>query len=297
MVALPCFLQIKKRIPKPLPSAYPEKLVTIGDHMRRTRLDRNLYQKDVGKLLGIDGCTVKNWEKVSYTPRICEFLNYTPLIQNQTKHFGHQLRYYRIYILGLSAFDFATTIDVCEETLNEIEQHNIIRSKRVFNSISLFLKHKDWEISDKTGSEFVPKQTKRPHLPRFNIRNYKPETLGEHIALKRKQLKLTQAQAMSQIGVVSISAYRSWERYEAQPHVRFYPKIMEFLNYCPVYYSVTEGQRLKLMREHMGLSYREVDKLLRLSKGCTYRVEVSNNLNLEVTNILKIFYRTKIEHR
>ena len=290
------FSSVKKQVNKPLPRLYPEKLETIGDHLRTKRLDLKLRQKDLVDSLQACHATIKNWEK-NYTeprphhiPLICGFLNYCPLIENPMKHFGHQLRNYRIFIAGKSIFDLATEIEIDEVTLSEIEQSNVIRHIHVLNSINRFLKSVNWHIANNTKPEFVPTKVKCKSIPKFHAPAELPETLGEHIALKRKQLKLTQAEVMKKIGVVSACAYRSWERYGVSPHVKFYPKIMEFLTYCPIQYCESEGQRLKLIREHVGLSYRQVDEKLNLSKGCTYRVESSNLAPLDLRKKLLCFY-------
>ena len=69
---------------KPPNSAYPKELKTIGEHIRKRRLDLELFQKDVAKVLGITKGTVSNWEKnlavpkLFYIPKIIEFLGYIP---------------------------------------------------------------------------------------------------------------------------------------------------------------------------------------------------------------------------
>jgi len=100
---------------------------------------------------------------------------------------------------------------------------------------------------------------------------------------------------MEKIGVVSASAYRSWERYGISPQIKYYPKIMQFLGYCPIQYCQSEAHRLKLMREHIGLPYRQVDKLLKLSKGCTYRAETVSHINPYVCVAITLwdFYRSE----
>jgi hypothetical protein len=47
---LPC-CQIRLKAQKPLPSAYPQTLKTLGDHLRKRRLDLQLFQKDVAQML------------------------------------------------------------------------------------------------------------------------------------------------------------------------------------------------------------------------------------------------------
>jgi DNA-binding XRE family transcriptional regulator len=63
----------------------PKKLITLGDHIKKKRLEENLFQKDIGKVIGTDNFTIVNWEKNStknipakYYPKIMEFLTYCP---------------------------------------------------------------------------------------------------------------------------------------------------------------------------------------------------------------------------
>lgn len=52
LVALP-FCNIRLRDQKPLPHAYPAESKTLGDHLRKKRLDLGLFQKDVARILGV----------------------------------------------------------------------------------------------------------------------------------------------------------------------------------------------------------------------------------------------------
>ena len=300
MVALPFPWSVEKVANKPLPRFYPQKIETIGDHLRAKRLDLGLRQKDLANQLQACHATIKNWEKNYTEPRphhvpiICDFRGYCPLIDKSVDHFGHQLRNYRIFMAGKSIFDLASEIGIDEGNLNEIEQTNVIRHTHVLNAINSFLKSVNWQIPINSKPEFIPVRTKCKKPPRFHTPANLPQTLGEHIALKRKQLKLTQVEVMSRIGVISASAYRSWEKFGVAPHVKYYPTIMEFLGYCPVQYCRSEGHRLKLIREHKGLSYRQVDHLLKLPKGCTYRAEQSESPRPNIARRLMAFYLNKM---
>jgi transcriptional regulator with XRE-family HTH domain len=59
-------------------------LVTLGDHIRKARLDAGLWHKHVAKAVGVGVCTVNNWEQnhsepeIRYIPAIIEFLGYNP---------------------------------------------------------------------------------------------------------------------------------------------------------------------------------------------------------------------------
>ncbi|HKZ19445.1 MAG TPA: helix-turn-helix transcriptional regulator [Acidimicrobiia bacterium] len=69
---------------KPLPEAYPRELLTLGDRLRKRRLDLGLLQKDVAQQLGVSKDTVRNWEANRTQPgrlfllRIAEFLGNLP---------------------------------------------------------------------------------------------------------------------------------------------------------------------------------------------------------------------------
>ncbi len=63
---------------------------TVGDHVRKRRLELKLTQKAVAKLLGVSPFSVLNWEKHGMTPpttsmgRVIEFLGYDPIPCGET---------------------------------------------------------------------------------------------------------------------------------------------------------------------------------------------------------------------
>jgi transcriptional regulator with XRE-family HTH domain len=54
---------------KPKDKAYPREIKTIGDAIRKRRLDLGLLQRDVAKIVGCDKTSVVNWEKGYNSPR------------------------------------------------------------------------------------------------------------------------------------------------------------------------------------------------------------------------------------
>ena len=84
--ALP-FCHVSLKGPKPSPSAYPKILKTLGDHIRKKRLDLGLLQKEVAERIGVGKTTIYNWEKNRTTPasrfrrRIIQFLGYDACAQ------------------------------------------------------------------------------------------------------------------------------------------------------------------------------------------------------------------------
>ena len=111
---------------RPLPPAYPKKLETWGDHLRKRRLDLNLLQKEVARRLGVDQATVWNWERNRYPPRfrylpkIIEFLGYVPQY-SKTGTLAERLVTSR-RLLGISQKVLARLLEVDQSTLAKWEQ-------------------------------------------------------------------------------------------------------------------------------------------------------------------------------
>lgn len=75
---------------------YPEDPKTLGEHLRRVRLDRGLWQKHVAAEIGCSKASLLNWEKrraapeVRFWPAILRFLGYDP--RPVPASFGGRLR-------------------------------------------------------------------------------------------------------------------------------------------------------------------------------------------------------------
>ncbi|MBN1958577.1 MAG: helix-turn-helix transcriptional regulator [Desulfuromonadales bacterium] len=76
----------------PLKIQPPEELVkepvTLGDHLRRRRLELGLYQKDVAIQIGVTASTIWNWEhgwKIDkrFVSLIVDFLGYRPALARE----------------------------------------------------------------------------------------------------------------------------------------------------------------------------------------------------------------------
>ncbi|WP_332882192.1 helix-turn-helix transcriptional regulator [Geothermobacter hydrogeniphilus] len=70
----------------PLLEEFTREPITIGDHLRRRRIELGLYQKDVAAKLSVTTPTVWNWENrgsvdLRFIPRVIEFLGYNPIPQ------------------------------------------------------------------------------------------------------------------------------------------------------------------------------------------------------------------------
>ena len=95
--ALP-FCHVRLKGQKPPAGGYPTELRTIGDHIRKRRLDLGLRQKDLAELLGVNVNTVTNWELgrsqpvLPAIPRLIQFLGHSPF--PKPKSFSERLKGY-----------------------------------------------------------------------------------------------------------------------------------------------------------------------------------------------------------
>jgi len=122
-VAFLPFVQVIVKAQKP--SLYPRHPTTLGQHLKKRRIELGLLQKEVAGRLGLDECTIGNWEKdrtypaVRYLPRLIRYLGYDPFPKPQS--FGDRLRAKRQH-LGLSRKRLAVLILIDDGTLQRYEQ-------------------------------------------------------------------------------------------------------------------------------------------------------------------------------
>lgn len=80
--SLTCHLTLRRR--KPLAQGYPAEPVTLGQHLRKRRMDLGLLQKDVARRIGSCVASVWLWEsdraepELKWMPAILDFLGYDP---------------------------------------------------------------------------------------------------------------------------------------------------------------------------------------------------------------------------
>jgi transcriptional regulator with XRE-family HTH domain len=104
---------------------YPANPKTIGEAIRKRRLDLNLRQIDVAAIIDCDEITVVNWEKGHRTPRlnhlpgIIRFLGYNPLPGGNT--IGERIVANR-KSRGLTQKEFAHELGVDPSTLAKWER-------------------------------------------------------------------------------------------------------------------------------------------------------------------------------
>ena len=83
MVSFP-FMNVLISVPKPPLEGYPEQLETIGNHIRKKRMDDGLYQREVAEIIGVSAAVVELWEIRGHEPDpkswpgVIAFLGYDP---------------------------------------------------------------------------------------------------------------------------------------------------------------------------------------------------------------------------
>jgi len=115
---------------KPNNKPYPKELKTYGDHLRTKRLDLNLSQPQVAKIINVTTDSITNWElnrntpELYYMPKIISFLGYTPDI------YECPVKKYRIE-KGMSQKVLARILRIDPRTLSRIEKGSKRTSEKV----------------------------------------------------------------------------------------------------------------------------------------------------------------------
>lgn len=140
-VALPfCHITLSASKPTKLPTV----LNTTGDHIRKRRFELGLFQRQVAELLGVDECTVTNWEKhrtkqqLRLIPKIIEFLGYNPLGQDP-ENIGERVFQYR-KCCGVSQKELAKRIGIDATTLSRLEKNKGRMFPSVLKKLTDFLR-------------------------------------------------------------------------------------------------------------------------------------------------------------
>ena len=88
-VSLP-FCDLSFKAPKRCPEGYPDQLLTVGDHVRKKRLDSGISRCELIALMGIAPMTLTGWEQYGRQPwpkqwaKIISFLGYEPFAEPTT---------------------------------------------------------------------------------------------------------------------------------------------------------------------------------------------------------------------
>jgi transcriptional regulator with XRE-family HTH domain len=109
---------------------YPEEPQSLGEHLKRRRLDLGLIQKEVAKEIRVSKATLFNWEKgrsepeIRFYPAIIRFLGYdptAPTAADPALSLGERLRVTR-RARGLSQEALARLLGIDPTTVRDLEE-------------------------------------------------------------------------------------------------------------------------------------------------------------------------------
>lgn len=92
--------------------------MSIGEHLKATRLARKLLQKDVATLIGVNTFTIANWEKGKNVPavfngkEVIKFLGFMPLPTNTLAERFYALRFKNGWSQEVAAAHFGVGEDL-----------------------------------------------------------------------------------------------------------------------------------------------------------------------------------------
>ncbi len=126
-------------------TGYPASPKTIGEMIRKRRLDLGLRQIDLAKILGCDEMSVVNWENGHRSPRVnslakvVEFLGFDPFAGGDTV--AHRLVNHR-KALGMTQMEFAGQLGVDPSTLARWERGERRPSGQFATKVEEFIKNR-----------------------------------------------------------------------------------------------------------------------------------------------------------
>jgi len=142
VVAFP-FMNVTMSAPKPPPEGYPPKLVTVGDHICKKRMDLGWFQRHVAEQIGVSEGAVELWESRGHEPHphswpgVISFLGYDPNPEPTTT--AEQIKSAR-RLLGLTQKELAKRLTSEEGAIVRWEAGGEIRKYRHRTAVREMLK-------------------------------------------------------------------------------------------------------------------------------------------------------------
>jgi transcriptional regulator with XRE-family HTH domain len=191
------FRDLRLRAPKPLGKNYPTELRSIGDRMRKRRLDLGMTQKETARCIGVSLKTLEGWERgrtrpgLQAVPRVHEFLEFKPEPPAFEATLGERLQAAR-RSRGLSRERLAQELRVDPSTI------------------------RNWELGRST-----PRVRHRARILELAGTDPGPEPAqpSERLRAYRERRGLTQEELGDRLRV-SQSAISDWERGRSRPDPR-----------------------------------------------------------------------------
>jgi transcriptional regulator with XRE-family HTH domain len=97
-----------------------------------------------------------------------------------------------------------------------------------------------------------------------------PQTLGEHLKARRRELGLLQREAADQMGIDRWT-YINWEKDKTRPVAARFRPVIAFLGYDPTPEPKTQSERLEAKRRRLGVTFDQVAGYLGWDPGTLTR--------------------------
>jgi transcriptional regulator with XRE-family HTH domain len=97
-----------------------------------------------------------------------------------------------------------------------------------------------------------------------------PETLGEHLKKRRRELGLLQREAAERMGIQR-DTYINWEKDKTRPVASQFRPVVAFLGYDPSPAPTALPERVQAKRRHLGVTFEQVAGYLGWDPGSLTR--------------------------
>lgn len=205
-----CKLRLAGHRPRVLPRGYPIEVRTLGDHLRRRRLDLGLNQRTVAEQLGVCMDAVTLWENgrarplVRHYGPIIRFLGYDP--EPSDRSLAGRLRAVRRR-LGLSQAKFAARVGLDEGSVCRWESGCRRPSRWMATRVTAIL---DALEPSKETEQDPPTYYELTRWRRSPVNRALPGHLGERLRSYRLTHRVTQ-EAAAELLRVHRATIRRWE--------------------------------------------------------------------------------------
>lgn len=154
---MPCFRYVKQ-VDKPLPFSYPSSPVTIGEHIRKKRMELKLLQSDVAECFDVSTDCITYWEnnrsnpQIKFFPKIIDFLGYNPLDFDESTLSGKIKAYW--YRTRTTSSMFANLFKVDQSTVTEWESGKCLPASKHLIELEALLDNSVSQILSALPREF-----------------------------------------------------------------------------------------------------------------------------------------------
>lgn len=136
-------LAYAKIVQRPLSKGLPPFIETLGDHIRKKRIETSRMQRDVAQIIGVSEDTITGWENNRYQPQlrhypaIIAFIGYYPF-KHETGSFAGKIRLLR-FSKGYSYKQLGLLLGVNGSTARGWEQAKNVPTKRHMDTVDAFI--------------------------------------------------------------------------------------------------------------------------------------------------------------